>query len=156
MKRNYWTLERFKRETNIIHANKYTYDSVIDINSHKQQILVHCVYCNKDWFTTPNRHLTRKHGCPYFRCKSKWSLSYFLERAKICRGDQYDYSLVTKEEIKNCESLIMITCKVCEISSTISIYQHLAAIVKRLHSRNFYNVLWIFMEKDMIILKLLL
>lgn len=93
-----------------IHADKFSYDKVVYVDSHTDII----VTCKKhgDFITKPYRILNGV-GCP--RCKSdklhgifcKGNENYISD-ARLVHGDLYDYDLV---EYKNNKTPITIVCK---------------------------------------------
>lgn len=55
----------------------------------------------------------------------KYTLQIFLERAKNIHGDKFDYSQLTKQDIKNANSKIKIICKICDYNWMPSITVHI-------------------------------
>jgi predicted nucleic acid binding AN1-type Zn finger protein len=46
--------------------------------------------------------------------RSKWTLEDFLQQARLIHPDKYDYSLVTRENIKGYNSYIPVRCLTCD------------------------------------------
>ena len=87
----------FLQRAKIIHNNKYDYSKVNYINV---SIKV-CIICPEhgEFWTTPERHVSNKVGCPV--CKSKMQKCHkyltneeFINKAKQIHGDKYDYSKI--------------------------------------------------------------
>lgn len=57
---------------------------------------------------------------------AKWTLSLFLERAKVIHGDyRFDYTEITEKHIKGQKSCVPITCIICNYSWTPRITDHI-------------------------------
>lgn len=92
-----------------VHGNKYNYDQVVYGKSNKEKVKIRCNTCGKDFFQSPNSHLSN-HGCPYCTKKRKLTKELFIELATQVHGDKYDYSEV---EICGNKKNVKIKCKAC-------------------------------------------
>jgi hypothetical protein len=86
----------FKLEAELIHGNKYDYSSTNYINW-STKVNVNCLI-HGEFMQLPEKHLTRKQGCP--KCgitsiinKLTKTTDNFITKAKLIHGDKYDYSL---------------------------------------------------------------
>lgn len=66
------TTEQFVKEAILIHGNKYNYDKVNYIEAHTPVIITCPIH--GDFEQTPNKHLSRQHGCPKCQLKSQTKL----------------------------------------------------------------------------------
>lgn len=55
----------------------------------------------------------------------KWTLTYFLEKAKEVHNDEFDYSLIQPEYMQGVKSKIPIKCKQCGNIFTPTIDKHI-------------------------------
>lgn len=91
------TTDQFVKRALTIHDGKYSYDSVVYVNTNTKV----CIKCSihGDFWQTPNNHLYNKRGCP--ECgkiiiseKGKFTISDFIKRSHAVHGSKYDYSFV--------------------------------------------------------------
>lgn len=110
---------------NKIHKNKYNYSLVNETPIFSSECLVQ-ISCkidgHKPKIQTVLEHLKRKVGkrccdeCEILKPKKvqqEWfeNLERFLKKARKIHGDNYDYSLIKKEDLQNANSKIQIICK---------------------------------------------
>lgn len=95
--------EEFIKKANLIHNNKYDYNS-IDYKNALTKVKIYCKHCKKYFYQTPNKHLSGR-GCPY--CKNErsaksntFTTEQFIEKARLIHGDKYDYSLTNYINIR--------------------------------------------------------
>lgn len=104
------TKNNFIKEAKKIHKNKYNYNEIQYINSHKK-IKLYCNTCKQYFWQIPINHLHGS-GCPYCNPYKKLTQAEFIEKAKEIHNDIYDYSEVC---YKNHRTKIKIRCKRCGI-----------------------------------------
>lgn len=102
--------EEFIERCRKIHGEKYSYDKVVYVDSHRPII----VTCKKhgDFVTRPNRMLNGS-GCPKCKSDKLHSLftkgrSEFIRDAIYVHGDMFDYNLV---EYENNKKYVKIICR---------------------------------------------
>lgn len=104
------TTEEFIEEARQVHGNKYDY-SKAEFTSTKNKV---CIICPKhgEFWQTPNKHLSRKQGCP--KCARERTieahrdnLQSFIEKARLIHGNKYDYS---KAEYVDSQTKVKIIC----------------------------------------------
>jgi|SRR5579862_244891 len=126
--KNPWTLERFLKQSNIIHGDNYDYSQITEqhIKGVRCHIPIKCNNCNNEWSPTISAHINDKSGCP--NCNTRgptYNLSFFLEKGQTIHGDKYDYSQITEDHIKGVMSSIPLTCKTCEYSWNTTVNIHI-------------------------------
>lgn len=94
----------FIERAKIVHGDKYDYTNCIYIDS-KTKVEITCPYHGNFW-QIPNSHLLG-HGCPECGGSKRGSKELFIEKAKMCHGDKYDYS---KVEYVNNNTKVCIIC----------------------------------------------
>ena len=99
-------LNKFKESSILIHSNKYDY-SLVEYVSTKKKVKIVCPE-HGVFEQTPEKHISRKQGCPKCSVNYKISPEEFIEKSKKIHGDKYDYSLC---EYKNANSNVTIICK---------------------------------------------
>jgi len=96
MIRTKYTNESFIEIANLIHSNKYKYDTIEYVNN-KTKIKIICSI-HGEFQQTPLSHIGKqKQGCPkcgiiHGSSKNKRKTPQFIEESKIIHGDRYDYS----------------------------------------------------------------
>lgn len=90
-------INRFIREANAVHNNKYVYD-LSEYETAHSPIIVTCKI-HGEFTTSPNCHVTKKQGCRvcgYISVgnKSRKSLQKFINDASLVHNNVYDYSLI--------------------------------------------------------------
>lgn len=87
----------FLQRAKIIHNNKYDYSKVNYINVSTKV----CIICPEhgEFWTTPERHVSNKVGCPVCKSKTQKCHKYltneeFIKKAKEIHGDKYNYSKI--------------------------------------------------------------
>ena len=98
-------LNKFKESSILIHSNKYDY-SLVEYVSTKKKVKIVCPE-HGVFEQTPEKHISRKQGCPKCSVNYKISPEEFIEKSKKIHGDKYDYSLC---EYKNANSNVTIIC----------------------------------------------
>lgn len=97
--------DEFIRRAREIHGDKYDY-SKVDYKSNKDKVTIICPK-HGEFQQKPNKHISRKDGCP--KCANKYVTNdEFIEKAKKIHGDKYDYS---KVNYVNNTTPIEIICK---------------------------------------------
>ena len=96
----------FEGKARLIHGDKYDYSKVQYVTAHDKV----CIVCPEhgEFWQTPNGHLNG-YNCP--KCVQRtWPLttSEFIERAKSCHGDKYDYS---QTKYVNLNTNVTVSCK---------------------------------------------
>ena len=102
------TSGEFIEKARKVHGNKYDYSKVNYVNNSTKV----CIICPEhgEFWQTPNDHLN---GCGCSICglklqteKRTMTLSEFIKRARIVRGDKYDYSHVDYINATTCVDII--------------------------------------------------
>lgn len=108
-----WTMERFLQCAHDVHDYNFDYSQIKpeDLGSNSN-IPITCMNCGYSWKPILSDHI-RGHGCPKCYGNARWTLERLLEKAKEVHGEIYDYSLVTSEHIKCCNSHIPVICNIC-------------------------------------------
>lgn len=121
-----YTLERFLKKARQIHGDKFDYSEVTGeaIRGNKCKVPLRCKECNYRWSPRIN-NLIQGQGCPSCAGKAPWSLERFLERAYQTHGDKFDYSGISKDDIKGHESRISLKCKTCNHQWSPTIDSHI-------------------------------
>lgn len=96
--------EKFIKESNIKHNNKYDY-SLVEYKNNKTKVKIICQE-HGIFEQRPDLHLYS--GCIKCVGNFKKSKDKFIEEAKLIHGDKYDYSLV---DYKNNKTPVKIICK---------------------------------------------
>lgn len=101
------TTPQFIKESREKHGDKYDYSSVEYLHG-KLKVIIICTF-HGTFNQTPKDHLSGQ-GCP--RCSRNYpkTQSIFIEQAKACHGDLYDYS---KTVYHRHDEIVLIYCKVC-------------------------------------------
>jgi hypothetical protein len=99
-------LNKFKDSSILIHSNRYDY-SLVEYVSTKNKVKIICPE-HGVFEQTPEKHISRKQGCPRCSVNYKISPEEFIEKSKNIHGDKYDYSLCN---YKNANSNVTIICK---------------------------------------------
>lgn len=134
-----WTYDRFINKIISVNNGRYNYklvnpNQIINANSRIPIICNNCDYgSNGEWMSTIrnhiHNHLKVDYCCPQCMNIIPWSLERFLTEAQNIHNSQYDYSLITKDNIKGRNSKIPILCTTCNRISYPSINSHI-------HSKN--------------------
>ena len=100
------TVEKFIREANLIHNNKYDYSKASYYNAYTKV----CIICptHREFYQKPNDHL-RGRGCPKCNGGVRISTESFIEKAKEIHGDKYSYENVI---YKNSKTEVSIICPI--------------------------------------------
>lgn len=109
------TTEEFIRRAREVHGDKYDYSPTVYINN-ATNVLIKCNECGTVFEQTPNRHVSKRNGCPNCsRERTKKFLKHemftndeFVRRARLVHGDKYNYD---KSEYAGYDTPITITCK---------------------------------------------
>lgn len=122
-----YTLEIVLQRAQQIHENKYDYSNIKHghIQGRDSHIPVKCNTCDYEWTPTIHSHITHKSNCPMYSRNAPWTLERFLIKTQEIRGNEFDYSKVEKEHIKNNESHIPVICKTCHHKWEPSINSHI-------------------------------
>ena len=96
--------DKFIREAQSIHHNKYDY-SKVEYANNKTKVCIVCPEHGEFW-QTPSDHLNGK-GCPQCAGNVRCDKDTFIEKAKHIRNDRYDYS---KVEYVNAHTKVCIIC----------------------------------------------
>ena len=103
--------EKFIKQANLIHNNKYDY-SKVEYKNNSTKVCIICPIHGEFW-QTPHNHLK---GCGCKKCttlkladKFSYSTLKFIENAQKIHGDKYDYS---KVEYKNNRTKVCIICPI--------------------------------------------
>ena len=111
-----WTYIRFIESSQIIHGNKYSYELVSpdDIKGCKSRINIICLTCKYQWSSTIITHIHNKRNCP----KCMQHLTHTLETLIIkiieIHKNNFDYSLIKQEHIRNNKSHVPLICNICK------------------------------------------
>lgn len=92
-----------------IHGNAFDYSKVKYLSS-TDKILISCLECANDFWTTPDTHF-KGAGCPHCSLEKRWggyNTKRFIDRARLVHGDTYNYDLV---EYKNNSTKLKILCE---------------------------------------------
>jgi predicted RNA-binding Zn-ribbon protein involved in translation (DUF1610 family) len=91
------TLDEFLKKATIVHGNKYVYDLV----DYKTALIKVKIVCPEHgmFYKTPNKHISRKQGCPVCGRKvngfnKRTLIEDFIQRANVVHSNKYDYSSV--------------------------------------------------------------
>jgi hypothetical protein len=113
------TINQFKIDANLVHANKYDYSNINNSNykDSATKIPIICLSCSIEFWQTPNSHLQGQ-GCPpcglILRSKNRTKpYTDFIDRAKILYGNEYDYRLINSTNYINITtevSIIHVKC----------------------------------------------
>lgn len=95
----------FINKANEIHNGKYDYSKV----EYKNNSTKVCIICPEhgEFWQTPQKHLTRKQGCPYCSGNAKRTLESFIIDAQKTHNGKYDYS---KSEYFGIHKPLIIIC----------------------------------------------
>lgn len=126
-KKSPWTLERFIKEAYEIHKDKFDYSKIIekDFKNSKSNIPLSCKNCNYEWNTKITDHINGRRGCPQCSGNLPYTLEKFLQKAKEKHGNNFDYSNIKSDDIKNIKSLIQVKCNICQYEWSITISNHI-------------------------------
>lgn len=98
------TIEKFIKESNKIHHNKYDY-SLVDYKRNNIKVKIICKIHKIIFEQTPDAHINQKSGCP--QCKlDKFSIDYrrtkkeFIKNSNIIHENKYRYDLVELSGIR--------------------------------------------------------
>jgi very-short-patch-repair endonuclease/formylmethanofuran dehydrogenase subunit E len=122
-----WNLEKFLKQSSIIHGDNYDYSKVSEEhinNGVMSNIPVKCNICNYEWSPTINNHINGKCGCPDCNNRAPWTLERFLEKAIEIHGNNFDYLLIAEQDIKAARSNLPIKCNTCQYKWTPTISSH--------------------------------
>lgn len=87
-----FTFDDFVKKARLVHGDRYDYSKVNYININTKVEIICSVHGS--FFQTPTAHLNGQ-GCPFCNKGSKrLTTSEFIEKAKLARGNNYDYSKV--------------------------------------------------------------
>lgn len=97
----------FINKANEIHNGKYDYSKV----EYKNNSTKVCIICPEhgEFWQTPAKHITRKHGCPVCGGSTKRTIESFIKDAKNVHDDKYDYS---KAKYVNIHTPLLIICPI--------------------------------------------
>lgn len=99
------TSDYFIKKAKEIHGDKYDYSMVNYVNN-KSKIEIICKI-HGTFTQTPNRHVSKKQGCPSCYGNKKSNIIEFTQKANKIHFNKYDYSLVNYE---NCMTKVDIIC----------------------------------------------
>ena len=92
-----YTTEEFIEKAIIVHDNTYNY-SLVNYTNTDTKIEIICNKCGNIFWIKPNKHLSRKQGCPV--CKKipteeiiLIKTKEFIKKVILIHGDKFDYSL---------------------------------------------------------------
>ena len=124
-RRTKYTLSYFLKKAREIHEDIYDYSQITEqhIKGCDSHIPIKCKICQYQWFPTINAFISDKSHCS--SCATKiWTLNNFLKKAREIHEDIYDYSQITEQHVKSCDSRVPIKCKICQYqwSPTINIH----------------------------------
>ena len=94
----------FKSKANLIHDNKYSYNSTDYVNN-RTKIIITCPI-HGEFKQIPSNHLRGK-GCLYCGGTSKMDINSFIMKANEIHDNKYDYNLT---EYVNSSDKVIITC----------------------------------------------
>lgn len=106
------TVTEFISRANAIHGGKYKYDLVDYTNSQTKVTIICPIHGPFD--QQPNNHL-ESNGCPACSIiqsssvKSYVAAQEFIEKARLCHGDRYDYSI---SNYKTAKTKVDIVCRI--------------------------------------------
>ena len=106
-------IEEFILKAKEVHGDKYDY-SKVEYKNNRTKV---CIICPKhgEFWQIPKNHINKGTGCPkcgvdIVKNKRKIKYSDFLQRARRCYAELYDYSLISEEDIDGNETKIRIIC----------------------------------------------
>jgi hypothetical protein len=88
-----YSQSRFLIEATQIHGSKYDYSKYIFKNVKSKSIIV-CKIHNTEFLMDPEKHISRRQGCPTCNKRPRITPELFIERAKKVHGNKYGYSLI--------------------------------------------------------------
>ena len=121
-----YTLEIFLERAREIHGNKYDYSNIRpeDIQGRDCHVDVKCNVCGYEWKPSIQSHITHKSNCQRCTNTERWTLNRLLTELRKVHGDQFDYSQVKEDHIKNNESRIPVICNMCGHKWNPDIHSH--------------------------------
>ncbi len=96
----------FKEKGNLTHNNKYDY-TLVEYKSTKTKVKIICQE-HGVFEQTPEKHISRKQGCPKCSKNNKLDTETFIVKANLIHKNNYNYDLV---EYKNATTKVKIICK---------------------------------------------
>jgi len=123
----HWNLIRFVTRAKEIHGDRFDYSRIKaeDIKGRNSKIQISCNKCQYIWMPTINHHINDGSGCPQCSGNSPWRLETLLQRGFEVHGNDFDYSRIKPEDIKNAHSKIHISCQKCHHQLTPTIHHHI-------------------------------
>lgn len=111
-----WDLENFLKVAFSIHGVSYSYSEITEehIQLADSRLPITCNTCKTRWTPTLTSHISKKKGCAVCAQRVPWNLQRVLRKAHEIHHDNFDYSMVRKEHIKNNLSQIPVRCCKCD------------------------------------------
>jgi hypothetical protein len=92
--REHWTRERFLREAEAIHGDKYDYSSVGSVSNSTDKVPIVCKTHKSRFLQSPARHIQRRQGCPHCSGTKKGTTETFITKARHIHEGRYTYGKV--------------------------------------------------------------
>lgn len=127
-KKSKWTLENFIIEAEKLNGKNFDYSDILssDITNRDSRISILCLNCDKKWISTIHGHINNKSGCPNCPRICDWTYDRFLIKAIEIHGcEKYNYSLITKDDIKGRDSKVPVICNSCDYNWNPTIGNHI-------------------------------
>jgi len=125
-----WTLISFVDRATEIHGENFDYSEITEemVLGRKSKVPVICNSCQWHWTPSITSHINDRKGCPNCSGQVKITYTIFLERAKTCHGDRFDYSKIQESMVDNgSRSRVPVTCRTCNYSWFPLIADHMRA-----------------------------
>ncbi len=129
MPRSKWNLEYFLQLAKNIHGDKHDYSLITSdmIKTCKDKVPIVCNRCRYVWSPYIDNYIRKGTGCPDCAKQAKWTLTRFLERARLIHDDKYDYSTIHDKDIRGYKSRIVIICNTCCRKWETSLDSHISS-----------------------------
>lgn len=122
-----WTLSRFIRIAVSRYGGRYDYSQITEehIKGNRSHIPIRCTICNYQSTPTIIDHIKYGSQCPNCVKRTPYTLELFLKRAIEIHGDNYDYSQIKEEDVKDGTSHVTVKCNTCDNLWKPTIYNHI-------------------------------
>lgn len=118
------TLEEFIEKAKKVHPLPESFDySRVNYKKAKEKVEIGCNVCGNWFLQSPDKHINRKHGCPYCKHHIKLTVEEFVKKGNIRHSGKCSYLDV--KEIINVDTKVKIHCTVCDKDFWQTPYHHL-------------------------------